>query len=360
MAGALSRGQRDALYELVAAGELTEQQARAAVEAVEAEGRARDSARARNVLVEIAGYLGAALMLVGGLVLVSGLHDTLARPARVGVMVGLTIVFALIGAYLGGGGRGLRERARDPGVRARIVATLFALAALTAGTAVGIGTPDQGTLLPAVGTALVVALLGYLALPAVPGLLAVAIAAVAVVREFANLWVGPEYSPYHDGTFLSAHNITALALLALGIVWTALALRGLFVAPRLALALRGLFVAPRLALALGVIILLLGAHWPLGGSYELWSYPVLALVAMALLAGFARRRDPVLLVGGLIGAMLLVGEGLSDLVDSDLLGALIVVVLGAVLLFGGAVGMRRAKRGGGVERDTSGRAGHQR
>ncbi|WP_092520543.1 DUF2157 domain-containing protein [Actinopolyspora saharensis] len=347
MAGALSRGQRDALYELVAAGELTEQQARAAVEAVEAEGRARDSARARNVLVEIAGYLGAALMLVGGLVLVSGLHDTLARPARVGVMAGLTIVFALIGAYLGGGGRGLRERARDPGVRGRIVATLFALAALTAGTAVGIGTPDQGTLLPAVGTALVVALLGYLALPAVPGLLAVAIAAVAVVREFANLWVGPEYSPYHDGTFLSAHNITALALLALGIVWTALALRGLF-------------VAPRLALALGVIILLLGAHWPLGGSYELWSYPVLALVAMALLAGFARRRDPVLLVGGLIGAMLLVGEGLSDLVDSDLLGALIVVVLGAVLLFGGAVGMRRAKRGGGVERDTSGRTGHQR
>lgn len=88
VAGALSRGQRDALYELVAAGELTDEQARAAVEAVESEGRARDSARARNVLVEIAGYLGAALMLVGGSVLVSGLHDTLTRPVRVSVMAG--------------------------------------------------------------------------------------------------------------------------------------------------------------------------------------------------------------------------------------------------------------------------------
>lgn len=346
MAGALSRGQRDALYELVAAGELTDEQARAAVEAVESEGRARDSARARNVLVEIAGYLGAALMLVGGSVLVSGLHDTLARPVRVSVMAGLTIVFALIGAYLVGGGRGLRAQAREPGVRGRIVATLFALAALTAGTAVGIGTPDLGTLLPAAGTALVVALLGYLALPAIPGLLAVAIAAVSVVREFANLWVGPGYSPYHDGTFLSAHNITAVALLALGIVWTALALRGLF-------------VAPRLALALGVIILLLGAYWPLGSSYELWSYPVLVLVAAALLAGFARRRDPVLLVGGLIGAMMLVGEELSDLVNSDLLGALVVLALGAVLLLGGAVGMRRAKREGGAERSATGRAGRE-
>ncbi|WP_019853743.1 DUF2157 domain-containing protein [Actinopolyspora mortivallis] len=329
MTGVLSREQRAALHRLVESGTLTEEQAHAALEAVEGPARHRSTPRSRGVLVELAGYLGAVLVFTGGWILVAETFEALARQLRVGILVATTVLLCVVGIYLGGGSRQLREH---PGVRGRVTAVLFVLTALTGACAVGVALPESPTMLPAVLTGLVLALGGYLVLPTVPGLLAVTVAAVYTVGALSDL-------PHLLGappTFpLGSAEITAAGLLVLGATWSLLALNGGF-------------VVPRLALVLGVGLSLVGAHWPFwNGSW--WTDLVAFAVAALLLLGFLLRREVVLLTGGLVAVVLAVARIVPRLFDNAITVGLFVLMIGMVLLIFGALGLRYASVDGKID-----------
>ncbi|MGJ7905208.1 DUF2157 domain-containing protein [Actinopolyspora sp. H202] len=324
-----NRTRRATLYELVDNGVLSAEQAEAALEALRRSEESRTGSS--RVLREAAGYLGGALVLAGGGLLVELTYDTLARPTRVAILIAVTLLFAATGLYLLGGRPGPHTRETVPGARRRLSSLLFALCALTGASAVGVAVPDF-VLLPATATGLVLALLGLLAVRASPGLLALAVATVATVHSFAGFWfdhVLPDRAP---GPEFGQSELSGLLLLLLGTLWCLCAARRVM-------------VTPTFALALGVTIVLLGSFWVSSVGQTWWGHALALLVAALLLAGFVRRRDLVLLVGGLVALVAGVRDTVSDLLGSVGL-AVLVLVLGALTMSLGAFAMRRPETAG--------------
>ncbi|WP_435593504.1 DUF2157 domain-containing protein [Nocardia sp. bgisy118] len=261
-----------ALRRLVDEGVLTEAQRDAvAAEVAAEEAAARPSPG--KLVAEVAAYAGAGLLLGGLVLFLEASWGDLAQASRVAILAAVAIGLALGGIALAG--RASLFRSPVPTARTRLAAVLFALAAAALAGAVGAGIDDSGSdeaWVLAVCAGLVAAVLGYVALPSVVGMLACAGFAVPVVGgvlgtllELDELWVG-------------------LGFFALGMVWFGLTRAGAFVE----------FWA---GYAIAIALALLGAQW-VDFEGRGVSAGLTVLVAIACFALYATHRSPVLVIGG--------------------------------------------------------------
>lgn len=319
-----------ALRPLVESGTLTEQQLDAVLGAL-AEPPARPART--KVLAEIAAYTGAGLLLTGIALVLAASWEDLARTGRVAILALITVVVAVIAVAVAGGPAALfgsiRDRAAErthvPAARTRLAAVLFALtAALAAGTvgsAIEDGNTDSAWVYACIA-GLIAAVIGYLALPSMVGILVCAVFSVAVVSgvitDFAELddgWVGA-------------------GILLLGVVWAALTRLGAF-AERWA----GYLIA--------VVSAVFGAQS--SGEYDsmVLAYWLTALVAVLCFALYLTERSWVLVLGGAGALALAAAEAVWDWTDGSVAAAGAVLILGALILGAGGYLLTRAGHSSG-------------
>ncbi|MFE7743119.1 hypothetical protein [Nocardia sp. NPDC057455] len=305
-----------AVGRLVAERVLTRGQADAVLAALAVE-RAAVVARGK-VLAEIASYVGAGL-LFGGIALVAASSwDALDRPVRVGVLAVVSAGLLFGGVLLAGVPTG---RTSANGARARLAAVLFALGSValagSVGTALEHASTDAAWVFACVAGA-VIAVLGYLALPSVLGMLVCACfvpAAVAgIVTEVFGL----------DDTWGST------AVLLLGGAWFALTRFGALVDLRI-----GYSIAILTAVAAAQSL-------DIGG--RTWAYGITALIAVACFALYATQRSAVLVIGGGVAIAVAAGEAVSEWTGDSLGAAAVVVAIGAITLALGAFRLARPRR----------------
>ncbi|WP_150407962.1 DUF2157 domain-containing protein [Nocardia colli] len=301
------------MRKLVEQGVLTEAQFDAVMAALET----RESRPRGKVLAEIAAYIGAGLVFCGIALVIGSSWDDLARGGRVAVL--LAVSFGLVlGAIAVVGGPG-KLFARDPhGSRVRLAAALLALAAGaiagTVGTALDNGTGDAGSWAAIAG--LVAAVLGYLAVPSVIGMLACGVLSALLPAALGDL-AGVDDVWY------------ALGMLVVGGIWFALT--------RI-----GGFVETWLGYAIAVGISLIGAA--IIDVDDWWAFLLSLLVAVVCFALFAEQRSTVLVIGGGLAVALATGQAVTEWTDSVLAAAVSVLVVGSVVLAGGAFMLTRAPK----------------
>lgn len=316
MPDGLNPQQRQAVRDLVERGVLSQDQADAVLTDLDV-GRTQKAPWSSG-FSEVLGYVGGALVLGGAALLLNMSWDDLSRAMRAGLLVAATLVLAVAGVAIAGGPRGVRTlAAAAPGARSRIVAVLFALGSGTAAMAMSSGFEHDDSVAATV-VGLLVALIGYLALPSVPGLLATGGFSVGVVLSVTGEWMD------------SSTTAGTIGLIALGLLWAVLA--GTDVLAQRQVGLGG-----------GAAIALVGAQWPLGSENPVWGYTATLLLAVLCFAVFVVERAAVLLAAGVVGVTVAVPEAVWDWTGGALGGPLIVLLVGVVLLVAGGLGLRLHK-----------------
>ncbi|GAB2683439.1 hypothetical protein GCM10027271_51800 [Saccharopolyspora gloriosae] len=328
MSAELPPRQRRALERLVERGTLTTEQS----EAVAAELSADTAPQRPGGLWEVLGYAGGALVLGGASLLLGMSWEDLSRTARVGMLAAATALLVAAGIFIARSPRGVRALAvTEPSRRSRIVAVLFALASGTTAMAVGSGLDHLDSLnvaMVATGAGLLVAAVACAALPSVPGLLATGGFAYGFVLSLPGDWIGGEQIP------------EMVLLIALGAAWAALSAGGILERPARDRAGR---IRREVGFGIGAATALSGAQWTVIG-HQSWSYATTFVLAVLCFAAFLRLRSTVLLVFGVLGVTVAVPEALYDWTGGALGGPLIVLLVGAVLLTTGGLGLRLRNR----------------
>ncbi|MHA6800423.1 hypothetical protein [Bounagaea algeriensis] len=327
----LTEQQRAAVHRLVEEGTLGREQADAVLTALqhptagqdpdaspgagtgerERSGTAPRRGRSRRgVLFEVLAYVGGALVLGAAVSVFSLTWGELGRTSQVTVLGVITAVLLFAALAFGGPPRALP---RLSGSRQRIVSLLLAFAGIALAGAVGIADSGHVGNVDWSATGFVAVLLGYLLVPAAPGVLLTCL--------FSALLTGALVEQYGSGA-----GAVGTALLLLGVVWAVLAQTG---------------ALPQRALptSAGLIIALVGAQWLQGVALP-WGYGLTLALAVLCFAGFFARRDQVLLAGGVVGLTIGVPEAVWDLTGGMLSGPVVVLIAGAVLLVSAALGVR--------------------
>ncbi|MEU8248844.1 DUF2157 domain-containing protein [Nonomuraea sp. NPDC048916] len=317
----MAESRDDVLRRLVRESVLTAEQAIAV-------GRALDEAEPRPAgvrWVEVAGYVGGGLVLMGALSLVGLSWAELTRSARIVILLAVTAGLLAAGVALSGVRLPWRPPARVGPAQARSAAVSLALASGTGALAADVlATGDRGTI--AATTGLVVAAAGYAVLPAVPGALACAAFAALAAGSLA-------------GEISGSALAVGLSVIGAGVVWTALVLAGVI-------------RQRRLGLGLGAAMALLGGQWALGQEHTAaWGYGLTFAVAVACLLLYRWERAWVLLVASVTGLTLAIPEAVWDWTGGAVGGSVILIIAGAVLVTTSAVGirLRRGRAGGDRE-----------
>lgn len=288
-----------ALRALTERGVLDAEQAGAVAAEYAAQAAGKEGLRGR--LGEIAGYLGASLVLGAAVLFLGERWEQLGTGGRTGALAVVALVLAVAGVVV-------RVRNR------RLASTLFAGGALTAGWAThacfaeGVAT---------FGVMLVLAVAGYAAARGAVGLLTAAGAACGLYG-YALDAAGVEW----DGAL-------GAGLVVLGLVWAALAYR----------------MGSRVALVIAVVLGVAGAQLTMLGDDNWLAYALTALVAGACFAAYLRGRDWIALAGGVVGATLVVPEFLYDVTDGSLGAAGAMLVAGVTLLVAGLAALRLRRAG---------------
>ncbi len=285
----------------------------------------------RRRLAEIAGYLGASLVVGATLLFLGEQWDPLGRAGRFAVLAATVVILA-------GSGIAVRSRAASSGrwrrpwagdsVRRRLSSTLLTGAAAAAGFAAYVSfditaqdrpAPAAAPLVASV-VALAVVIAGYLLARSAVGQLGAAVAASAAYGSLLNLLGG-----YETGAF-------GLGLLALGALWAVAGWRRLLAERRFAFAIAVTFglVGAQLAVVEGAFL----------------GYALTALVAGLCFTAYARIREPVVLAGGVVGATLVVPEVLYDVTDGSLGAGGVMLAAGVTLLAGSLAGLRIRRTSG--------------
>lgn len=285
----------------------------------------------RGLLVEIAGYVGGALVLASAALFVAQQWDNLSDTMQVVVLAAIALLLgaaAAVVAVVGGGAAEVRAGADD--VRRRLVVALSTAGALAAAVTVGrvveLATrTDQGNgSWPIVaGSATMFALSAalYWLLPSLLGQLAM-IAAVfmgitstwSLVDEMQTSTTGP-----------------GLTFLAIGLLWVLAAEWGVW---RETTAAR----------ALGAGLTLFGAQFVrFGDDHNNLAYLLMLLVTVAVFAMYLRTASWPYLVVGVLGITLVVPEAIIDWTEGSLGAAGGVLVAGLTLLAAALVGLRVRK-----------------
>jgi hypothetical protein len=272
-------------------------------------------------LVEVAGYLGGALVLAAAGLFLSASWDTMTRPVRGWLLAGFAVALVVAGTVLGGGPAPARRLAdgRAP-ARCRLVGLLYALACVPAGWAVGVSLGTHAS--PAgAAVAFVVALAGFLVLPTFFGIVAAMLTSWFALMSGIDDW---QLTPL----------TVALLSLVLATAWYALAVAGR--------------VGPRpVVFALGLAIALAGAQAPLSqdGAHP-WAYGLTATISLACFLLYRWASHTVLLIGGIIAATIAVPEAVADLTNGALGGSAVLLTVGVVLLAVSALGLHLRSTGG--------------
>jgi hypothetical protein len=308
-----------AVDDLVERGILSPDQADSVVYAVNAAlTREADEPDRRSRFAEVAGYVGGAVTAAATLLLLRQAWADLSRPSRTILLLGMLVVIATAGIIVGGGTpRRLWALGREEhSARRRLVGTLFVLAAGAAAGAGGTAT-EQHSPLQASLAGLAVAVAGYLLVPTLVGQLACWAGALGLSLSLID--------EVADGTQMV---VSGLAVIALGIVWAALA--------RL-----DVLVEPYAGLGIGAATALLGAQLILtDGEYRMLSYALTAAVAAACFVGFVKVRNWLVLATGVVAVVLVVPEALNDWTDGSMGSASALLLTGVLLLAGSALGLR--------------------
>ncbi|MGH3509816.1 MAG: hypothetical protein ACRDPI_06245, partial [Nocardioidaceae bacterium] len=258
------------------------------------------------------------------LVFFAGSWDSLARGQRIAVLLVATVALgaAAIALVFSGGGVAAVRPPRQP-VRRRLGSVLVAGTAWALGFGVVIAlSPQSGVdsawpLVAGSGVALVVAVLGYLALPTVLAQLAIAAAAMVVVASGVS-------AVADDGT-----TAVGLLYLALGLAW-------------LGMAETGTWREPAAGRVLGCILAVVGAQLPGLQSAPL-GYVLTGMAAVVAFGIYAVRPKWPYLAAGVVGLTLAVPEALHDLVPGSMGAAGALLMAGVTLLLASLLGLRLRK-----------------
>ncbi|WP_278314776.1 hypothetical protein [Lolliginicoccus levis] len=321
---ALEPAQLAKLSELVDSGVLREDQREAVIAALEAGHREERGQSVRRVLAEVAGYIGGALVVAGAVLLLGLAWEDLSRDARA-LILGVTSLVLIIAAVgFAGGVRALPTDGNS--ARERLGAALFAGASVTIAFAPGTFVTSQAGMWSGVA-GLIVAVCAYIAMPALVTLAACAVmSVVAVVGTLGDLHVAEEFM--------------AVGLVMLGIGWLVVAARSV--------------VAPAWAgFLVGVVIAVAGSQFALGADYEAWAYSLAAVVAVACFVLFSATRSPLLVIGGVVATALAVSEAVWHWTGGAIGGAAAVLIAGAVLLVGSAIGLYKSRLDGSASRSSA-------
>ncbi|MEV0684195.1 DUF2157 domain-containing protein [Nocardia sp. NPDC050378] len=300
-----------ALERLVAGGVISGDQRAAVLRAVDEQERVGRAPTAR-VVAEIVAYLGAGLVAAGlGLFLDRAWADV-ADTGRV-VLLAVVSGCSLGGAVVLAGGRpGLFRRVPiATAVRTRLASALLVLAAMaTSGTvAITFGERGGDAEIAALCAGLLVATLGYLMVPSLLGMVAIAGFGVATIVELTDgthrwLWQG-------------------VALMVFGAVW-------------FGLAWARLLVLDWAGFVLGGLIATTGAQSVTLGE-SLWRPMLTGFVGVIFLGAYLLRREPVLVLGGSACIAIGVGQVVADNTSGGPAVASVVLAVGAIVLTGGLV-----------------------
>jgi hypothetical protein len=316
-----------ALHDLVTDGTLSAAQAAQVAERLTAATSAIDTpagpaglaVQPRKVgrLAEIAGYAGGALLLGAvALFLTSGWQD-LSDTARVVILTGTSVLLIVAGGLIALGGGSVRALGRQPdSARRRLVSVLWTFAAASAAGAASLAV-DEYELVAASAVGLVVVGVGYALVPGAVGQLGAWAACIGLVTGLVDeIGDGPSTTPY------------AVALVAVGVLWTALAVTRV---------LR----EKEPGLALGAGLALLAAQLPVfGGDVDGLGYSLTAAVAVAGFAAYLSTRSWSVLGAGVIATTLVVPEALYDWTDGSVSAAGSLLIAGLTLLAASAIGLR--------------------
>lgn len=286
---------------------------------------ARQQATSRSLLVEIAGYVGGALVIASvGLFLAQQWAD-FSETVQVAVLAVIAVLLAVAGLTVArlSGGRTEIVEGRDE-VRRRLTSALLTAAALAAAFTIGrmveLSLTEQWTDWPGFAGGLTMVLLAgaaYAYVPSVLGQLAVAAAAFTAVMSGWSLvdWAS-------DGSIVQAGTV-----MLLGVAWVAAAESGAWRE-----------VVP--GRAIGVALALVGAQMMLFDDPAEVAYAATALVAVAAFALYMRRVSWPYLVAGVAGITLVVPEAIMDWTGDSLGPAGGVLVAGLTLLGASLAGFR--------------------
>jgi hypothetical protein len=277
---------------------------------------------ARTMLVEIAGYVGSALVLASVGLLLGQLWDDFSETLQVAILAVIAVLLAGAGVAVSkvSGGHAELAAGRDE-MRRRLTSTLLAAAALAAALAVAqqatFVVDDASSAMPSVlggVTMTVLAAVGYRYAHSALGLVAIAGAVLQVVLTASE-----------DGSALTV----GVTLIAVAAAWLALT------------ELTGAFRERQVARSLGVTLALAGAQVVLvGGGHDNVAYALSAAVAAAGFVLYLRTAAWPYLVVGVVGVTLVVPEAVMGWTDDSLGPAGGVLVAGLTLLGASLAGLR--------------------
>lgn len=272
----------------------------------------------RGRLAEIAGYLGAALLLGAAALFLTGSWASLGETARVVILAGLAVVLLGAGALVAAtSGQPVRELCHhQDSARRRLVSVLWTFASASAAGAAGLGVAGW-EVVAASAAGLIVGAVTYTLVASAVGQLGMWIASIALVSSLVG--------EIGDGPAMPAY---AVALVALGVAWVALGLTHV--------------VREReVALTTGAAIALFGAQLPvLSGDHSGVGYTLTSLVAVAGFAGYLRTRSWAVLGAGVLATTLVVPEVLQDWTGGSVSAAGSLLITGLTLLGASAAGLR--------------------
>lgn len=277
------------------------------------------TAPVRGRLTEVAGYVGGALVLAAAVVF---LAQEWPRLGLGGQLVALGVISL---ALLGTAGAVVLT-GRQP-VRRRLAGTLGTGGALSAAFAVGVLADDQvqrsnpyDVSVPWLAGSAAMLLIGlgvYLVAATALGQISIAGAA------FAVLVAGIEVLSDDFNVALFA-----VLVLALGLLW-------------LAVAERGAWRERSTGLVLGCLLTLVGAQLPLlDGVQPAFAYALTAAVAVAAVVAYVGTRSLPYLATGVAGITLVVPEALLDWTEGSLGPVGVLLAAGLTLLLASLLGLR--------------------
>lgn len=295
----------------------------------------------RALLVEIAAYVGGALVVASVGLFLGQYWADLSDTVQVSVLASIAVVLGVAGLAVSRVGTGYAElRAGHDEVRRRLASAMLTAAAATAGVAVGrlvdvlISEEVVNEARPVVAgalTALVLAAAAYAYAPSVVGQLAMAIAIfIVVISGWTMLDQDQTDTLWPGATFM-----------AVGVLWLVGAEGGLFRE-----------VAP--ARAIGAALMLFGAQSTrFSGEHDNLSYLLMFLVSLASFAMYVRKAAWPYLMVGVLGITLAVPQAIIDWTGGSLGPAGGVLIAGVTLLGASLAGLR-VRRGVTEDQDEAG------
>jgi hypothetical protein len=305
--------QQRALDRLVTEGRLDTDQAQTVRAALWGAGTGAAGASPVALVLEVAGYVGAGF-IVGGICLLLGASwRDLGRTRFTELLAGIALALIVAGVLAAGGPHRLSAlRSAASSVRRRLTGVLFAVSVAPAAFAASVAT-DERAFLKGSAVGLVVAVIGYAVLPNVVGLLTTGALSLLVTFALIDLAAPVQVLA------------RSFALIAVGLLWTALAMLDL-TPPR------------RIGLAIGAASTILGSQLALGLHTNLLAYTLTLAAGAGCFALYWWERATVLLVAGVIATTLALPEAVADWTNGQLSGPAILLTAGGALVGAGALG----------------------